>query len=220
MQLRLPKPYRKEAFEGCHENVGHFGIDRTLDLPRDRFYWPHMIEKAQDYVSSCRRCQIMAKDKQQLAPLQPYHADTPMEFVHMDYLTIEHGKTGQDVNILIITDHYSRFAHAIKTTNQTSLTTAQAAYDHFFSNYGFSEKIVTDQGTNFESYLFKNLCKVVSITKLRTTSYHPQGNGNSERFNSTLINMIRTLELPKIFLVDPISLIERWPVHWQPYFTV
>ena len=104
-----------------------------------------------------------------------------------------HGRTGNDVNILIITDHYSRFAQAVKTSNQTSFTTAQAAYNHFFSKYGFPEKIVTDQGTNFESYLFEDLCKVASITKLRTTSYHPQSNGNSERFNSTLINMIRTL---------------------------
>ena len=152
-----------------------------------------MMEEAKEYVSSCRRCQ-MAKGKQQLAPLQPYHADAPMELVHMVYLTIEHGQTGQDVNILIITDHYSRFAQAVKTANQTSLTTAQAAYNHFFSKYGFPEKIVTDQGTNFESFLFKDLCKVANITKLRTTSYHPQCNGNSERFNSTLINMIRTLE--------------------------
>ena len=112
----------------------------------------------------------------------------------MDYLTIEHGRTGQDVNILIITDHYSRFAEAVKTSNQTAFTTAQAAYDHFFSKYGFTEKIVTDQGTKFESHLFKDLCKAAKITKLRTTSYHPQGNRNSERFNSTLINMIRTLE--------------------------
>ena len=117
-----------------------------------------------------------------------------MELIHLDYLTIEHGRTGQDVNILIITDHYSRFAQAVKTSNQTAMTTAQAAYDHFFSRYGFPQKIVTDQGTNFESHLFKDLCKVAKITKLRTTSYHPQGNGNSERFNSTLINMIKTLE--------------------------
>ena len=57
---------------------------------------------------------------------------------------VMHGKTGNDVNILIITDHYSRFAQAIKTSNQTALTTAQAAYDHFFSKYGFPEKIVRD----------------------------------------------------------------------------
>ena len=193
MQLCLPREYRKDALEGCHDNVGHFGVDRVIDLLRDRFYWPHMLEDTKDYVGSCQRCQ-MAKGKQQQAPLQPYHADAPMELVHMDYLTIEHGKTGKDVNILIITDHYSRFAQAVKTTNQTAYVTADAAYNNFFTKYGFPDKIVTDRGTQFEGFLFKDLCKVAKITKLRTTSYHPQCNGNSERFNSTLINMIKTLE--------------------------
>ena len=97
-------------------------------------------------------------------------------------------------NILIITNHYSRFAQAIKTPNQTAHTTAAVAYNHFFSKYGFPEKIVTERGTQFEGFLFTELCKVAKITKLRTTCYHPQCNGNSERFNSTLINMIKTLE--------------------------
>ena len=193
LQLCLPREYRKEALEGCHDNVGHFGVDRTIDLLRDRFYWPYMLEDTKEHVGSCKRCQ-MAKGRQQLAPLQPYHASAPMELVHMDYLTIEHGKTGTDVNILIITDHYSRFAQAIKTPNQTAHTTAAAAYNHFFSKYGFPEKIVTDRGTQFEGFLFTELCKVAKITKLRTTSYHPQCNGNSKRLNSTLINMIKTLE--------------------------
>ena len=172
IQLCLPQPYRKEALEGCHDNVGHFGIDRTLDLLRDRFYQPHMMGEAKEYVSTCRICQV-AKGKQHLAPPQLYHADVPMELVHMDYLTIEHRRTGQDVNILIITDHYSRFAQAVRTSNQTAMIIAQAAYDYFFSKYGFPEKIVTDQGTNFESYLSKDLCKVAKISKLRTTTYHP-----------------------------------------------
>ena len=107
LQLCLPKEYRKEALEGCYDNVGHFGVDRTIDLLRDRFYWPYMLEDTKEHVGSCQRCQ-MAKGRQQLAPLQPYHASAPMELVHVDYLTIEHGKTGTDVNILIITDHYSR----------------------------------------------------------------------------------------------------------------
>ena len=112
----------------------------------------------------------------------------------MDYLTTEHGRTSNDVNILFITDHYSRFAQAVKTPNQTAMATAEGAWNHFFSKYGFPEKIVTDQGAQFEGHLFEDLCKVANITKLRTTSYHPQGNGNCERFNSTLINMIKTLE--------------------------
>ena len=63
--------------------------------------------------------------------MKPYHANAPMELVHMDYLTIEHGKTGKDVNILVITDHYSRFAQAVVTTSQTALTTANSCLESF-----------------------------------------------------------------------------------------
>ena len=137
---------------------------------------------------------VKLKKAVERAPMQLYHANAPMELVHMDYLTIEHGKTGKDVNILVITDYYSRFAQAVVNTSQTALTTATAAWNDFFHKYGFPEKIITDQGTNFESELFQSLCSVARITKLRTTSYHPQTYGNCERFNATLINMIKTLE--------------------------
>ena len=59
MQLCLPKAYRKEALEGCHDNVRHFALDGTIDLLRDRFYWPHMLEQAKEYVGSFQ----MAKGK-------------------------------------------------------------------------------------------------------------------------------------------------------------
>ena len=193
IQLCLPKPFRKEDLKGCHDNVGHLGLERILDLLRDRLYWPHLFDDVKEHVGTCRRCQI-AKSKQQRAPMQPYHANAPMELVHINYLTIEHNKTGKDVNILVITDHYSRFVQAVVTTSQTALTTATSAWNHFFSKYGFPEKIITDQRTNLESELFQSLCSVARITKLRTTSYHPQTNGNCERFNATLINMIKTLE--------------------------
>ena len=78
---------------GCHDNVGHFGLDRTINL---QILLAHMLDQAKEYVGSCQRC-LVAKGKQQLAPLQPYHADARMELVHMDYLTIEHGKTNQDL---------------------------------------------------------------------------------------------------------------------------
>ena len=87
MQLCLSKSFRKEALEGCHDNVGHLGLVRTLDPLRDRFYWPHLLDDAKGHVETYRRCQV-AKSKQQKVPMQPYYADTPMELVYMDYLTV------------------------------------------------------------------------------------------------------------------------------------
>ena len=116
-----------------------------------------------------------------------------MELVHIDYLTIESNKTKKDINILVVTDHFTRLAQAFVTPSQTASVVAKTLWDKFFMYYGIPEKILSDQGRNFESSLIAELCKLTGVKKLRTTPYRPQTNGQCEKFNSTLINMIGTL---------------------------
>ena len=107
----------------------------------------------------------------------------------MDYLTIESDKSEKDVNILVVTDHFTRLAQAFVTPSQTASVIAKTLWDKFFMYYGIPEKILNDQGRNFESSLIMELCKLTGVKKLRTTPYRPQTNGHWEKFNSTLINM-------------------------------
>lgn len=65
---------------------------------------------------------------------------------------------------------------------------------NFFCRFGFPAKLHTDQGRNFESAIVKELCNCTGFAKTHTTPYHPQGNGTTERFNRTLMNMLGTLE--------------------------
>ena len=117
-----------------------------------------------------------------------------MELVHLDYLQIEPSK-GNMENVLIVTDHFTRYAQAYPSKTQTALATAKLLWNNFIIHYGFPNKIISDQGRNFESELLANLCEVAGVQKLRTTPYHPQTNGQCERFNSTLLNMLGTLTL-------------------------
>ena len=187
----VPKAYRSRALVGCHDDVGHQGRMRTLSLLRERFYWPGMQTEAMQHVQQCTRC-LRRKTPSHVAPLQPIHVTQPLELVHMDYLSLEPSK-GNIENVLVITDHFTRYALAYPSKTQTAQATARILWDNFICHYGFPEKFISDQGRNFESDLIKELCKIAGVKKLHTTPYHPQGNGQCERFNSTLCNMLGTL---------------------------
>lgn len=113
----------------------------------------------------------------------------------MDFLTLEPSK-GYG-NVLVVTDHFTKYALAIPTKNQTAKTTADALYQNFILHYGIPTNLHSDQGANFESELIRELCNIMGIKKTRTTPYHPMGNGCTERYNRTLLNMLGTLDPSK-----------------------
>ena len=195
LQFVLPQHFRHQALQACHGNVGHLGIERTTHLLKDRFYWPNMQKDIEKYIQQCSRC-LHFKTLLEKAEMHPFEATRPWELIHIDSLTIEapqNSKSGKDVNILVITDHFTRFAQAIVTTSQKASVVAKVLWDQFFMNYGIPEKILSDQGRNFESKLIEELCLLSQVNKLRTTPYRPQTNGSCERFNRTLISIVGTL---------------------------
>ena len=97
-------------------------------------------------------------------------------------------------HILVVTDHYTRYAIAVPTKNQTAKTAACALFNEFIVHYGFPKRIHSDQGQCFEGKLIKELCSLSGMTKSRTTPYHAAGNGITERFNRTFLGMLGTLE--------------------------
>ena len=110
----------------------------------------------------------------------------------MDFLSLGMSAGGYE-HILIIIDHFTRYAQAIPTRNQSAKTTARIVFDNFICHYGFPTRLHSDQGRNFDSEVIKELFSIANIDKSRTTPYHPMGNGMPERFNQMLLNMLGTL---------------------------
>ena len=151
-----------------------------------------MTREMSDHIKRSHRC-LRFKAREQREELKPLLATHPVELVHIVYLAIE-GKD-KEVNILVVTDHFTRFTQAFVKPNQTAAVTAKTLWEHYFVYYGIPEKILSDQGRNFKSDLIRKLCHITGVKKLRTTPYMPQTNGQCEKFNSTLINMIGTLPI-------------------------
>ena len=121
-----------------------------------------------DRVRTCDRCIRRKTGSGKSAELVNITSTSPMEIVCLDYLSLERSKGGFE-NILVITDHFSRYAQAIPTRNQTAKTTARVLFENFILHYGFPARIHSDQGQNFESKLIKELCQIAKVEKSRTT---------------------------------------------------
>ena len=104
----------------------------------------------------------------------------PLKLVHLDFLTI--GKEGSDknINILMITDHFTRYSQAFMMPKQTALFVAKTLWGNFLVHYGWPEKINTDQGKSFKNQLVKELCDLAQVQKLCTMPYRPQTDGSCE----------------------------------------
>ena len=191
-RLVLPEALRDLVFRSYHDDLGHQGRDRTASLIRQRYFWPYMNQYIRKRVQQCERCICRKTTPVKSAHLVSITSSAPMELVCIDYLSLERSKGGSE-NILVITDHFSRYAQAIPTRNQSARTTARALFENFFVHYGFPAKLHSDKGANFESKVIRKLCKIAGIQKTRTTPYHPMGNGMVERFNHTLLNMLGTM---------------------------
>lgn len=119
----------------------------------------------------------------------------PLELVCMDFLSLDPDKSNTK-DILVITDHFTKYAVAVPTRNQKAQTVARCLWENFLVHYGFPERLHSDQGPDFKSRLIKELCHTVDTRKVRTTPYHPRGNP-VERFNRTLLQMLGTHENKK-----------------------
>ncbi len=90
-------------------------------------------------------------------------------------------------NILVMSDHFNKRVEAVSLPNQRAETVARAFVDEVIARNGVPTKLLTDQGRNFESDLMRK-----GVKKLRTSLYHPQTDGQVERFNRTLKGILTT----------------------------
>ena len=116
----------------------------------------------------------------------------PWDLLCMDFLGPLPVTSRGNRFILVMSDYFTKYVEVIPVADQPAETCANAVIEHFIARWGSPLQIHSDQGAAFESNLFNELCSILQVTKSRTSARNPRGNGQVERFNRTLIKMVKS----------------------------
>ena len=192
-QIVLPVTLKRMALESLHDSefAGHFGVKRTTARVRLRYYWPGYIKDIEDWCKSCLRCQQRKNPtNKNISPLMNIETGQgPFEHIALDILKLPRTTRGNNY-LLVVEDYFTKWVEAFPMQRTIAPGVAQCLLNGWICRFGSPYTILSDQGSEFTSNLFKSLCIMIGSKKIRTTTYHPRTDGMVERKNRTLIDIL------------------------------
>ena len=189
-----PGELRSFVLKNCHDTPtsGHMGVGKTLARLKNYVTWYKMMRDVIQYVRGCATCNRQKKGAPKAKAAQrSYHVGSPMERVHIDVLgPITETPRGNRF-VLVMVDQFTKWVECCAMADQTAETVARCLVDNVVARLGCPLELHSDQGRNFESRIFSEMCTMLEISRTRTTPYRPQANGQVERFNRTILQILR-----------------------------
>ena len=174
--------------------AGHLGYRKTLERVRRQFEWRGMAKDVGSYCSTCPVCMAAKAGTQKpLGLLKPLPVPSQKwESVAMDFVTgLPTTKQGYDA-LFIVTDRLTKMVRIIPThTTATAPDTARLFVDNVVRLYGVPLSIVSDRDSKFTSMFWQALFSLLGTKLNMSSSYHPQTDGQSERSNQTVEQILR-----------------------------
>jgi transposase InsO family protein len=193
-QIVVPHKYRTEVMTAFHDDSlgsGHLGYEKTYSKINMRFYWLTMINDIKEWVGTCRVClaknNIPRNIKTELNSLEPTQV---MYSLVADHLGPLKKTIHKNLYVLAFMCRASKYAFTFPVPDTTAKTTADIFVNEIVCKYGAPIELLTDNAGGFRSDLLFEITKLCHTKKIFSTSYHPETQGQVERFNRTLINMI------------------------------
>ena len=169
-QLILPVKYQAQVLSLLHDGQGHQGLENTLALCWERFYWNTMFQDITNYVKICPWYQTAKGDYiDSKTKLGTIIANNPMDLLCIDFTKVDPSKGGKE-NILVLTDAFTKFSQTFITPNQKVLTVAKILVDKWFYIYGIPAHIHSNQGWCFNKQIMKHL--YICYVRYRTINHH------------------------------------------------
>ncbi|KAE8909760.1 hypothetical protein PF001_g4671 [Phytophthora fragariae] len=193
----IPLPFVETVLHYCHSDVfaAHVGQTKTLDKVRKHAYWYGWKKDVVEYVRACSVCgsgkgyRPWKNGLMQRMPVQELSG--PFSLLVVDAIGPLVTTPRGNKFILVFADYFTRWVEAFPVAVLDTMTFVNIMVDEVLSRHGLPERLLSDRGSNFISELAKSFYETLGIKKLYGAAYHPQTQGLVERFNGTLIGMLR-----------------------------
>ena len=199
--LYIPPQLRSHVMREAHEPSysGHLGTDKTCAGIKRRFWWPHLRKSVRRYIGRCGHCQRSKPRATKLyGGMHPIPAPSrPWEQITMDLITALPTTTQGHDAMIVFVDRMTKMIRCAPTTKKLSAQgTAQLFKDTIFRYHGLPEVIIADRDPRWNSMFWRSVFQSLQTKTRLSTAYHPHTDGQTERANRTIEEMMRSYVHP------------------------
>ena len=192
-RIVVPSHLREQILSEHHSGLmgGHFATKKTYGALTRHWWWDGMYHDTVRFTSNCPQCAtVTGGGRHHRPPLHPIPVSRPFQIVAVDIMELPTTDSGNRY-VLVFQDFLTKWPMVFPMPDQKSHRIAELLVKEVVPQFGVPECLLSDRGTNLLSHLMTDVCKLLGIKKLNTTSHHPQCDGMIERFNRTLKTMLR-----------------------------
>jgi len=173
--------------------AGHPGANKMYTSMRWWFYWESMVVDVYAFVANCTQCARNRVGKRRKTNyLKTFPPTEPLTDPCMGLLGPLPRTAAGNEHLLVIVDRFSKMTRAILLQRIDAETIAAAFLDHWVAAYGPPATVLSDNGPQFRFTFFQGVCSLLGVSNRYSTTYHPQTNGQVERYNRAIVSQLRT----------------------------
>lgn len=184
----MPKGVRWQVLKANHDDIGHFGFDKTYDKIKNTYWFAKMRRFIKKEVESCLECahaKVPAgKRAGELHPIPKINR--PFHTVHIDHLGPFVRSRRRNVYMLLVIDAFTKFIMIYPVKSTKSIHSIKVIKDYFHT-FGVPQRLISDRGTSFTAKRFQDFLKSLGVKHVINAVATPRANGQIERYNRTVL---------------------------------
>lgn len=184
----IPRGMRQQVVKAAHDDLGHFGVEKTLLRLCESYWFPRMQKYVEQYIACCIPCLYNKRNygrKEGFLNPIPKGLE-PLQTFHVDHLGPFPKSKSKNMYLIVGIDGFTKFAF-LRAARSTKSKYVINYFMDIFATYGVPKILITDQGSTFTCKQFRNFCKQNNIKHVLNAVATPRANGQVERLNNTLL---------------------------------